>query len=211
MALKKDKMTLDRLLRRPVRLLTVWVTRTLCLLVLGLLCAGVARAQPIISQLDDNPDPVAAGGTVTYTVGVGSANFTALSNVTLKFTVPATGTYKGLANTPAGTPPEGITCNPANGAGGEVVVTCTGINVAAGQNAKTTLGLMVEATAQPSLKVTASVTDSATGNVNSQEETTAVNAGADLALVMEQPLELPSGGTGVVKLTVTNGGPNVSP
>src|SRR5689334_14096667 len=99
--------------------------RTAAWLALGLAFAGSAHAQLVITGTPDNPDPVPAGGTVTYTVGIGDALGAPRNNVTLNFDIPAGGRYAGTGTLPAGVSCGGMVLDQA----GPGTITCTGINV----------------------------------------------------------------------------------
>ncbi|MGA0612415.1 SdrD B-like domain-containing protein [Caldimonas sp. KR1-144] len=162
--------------------------------------AGAAHAQLVVTGIPDNPDPVPAGGTVTYTVGIGDALGVARSNVTLNFAIPAAGLYAGT-----GTLPGGVSCAGMSiGQAGPGTVTCTGINVPALDTVQ--VPLRVRTQAAGTITVTASLDGGA-----SQSETTTVNTGADLQLAINAPASAAAGSTQSVVLTVANAGPNASP
>ncbi|KQY88289.1 hypothetical protein ASD35_11915 [Pelomonas sp. Root1444] len=169
-------------------------------LALGLAFAGSAHAQLVVTGVPDSPDPVAAGGTVTYTVGIGDALGAARSNVTLNFDIPAGGRFAGTSTLPAGASCAGMALNQV----GPGTVTCTGINVPALSTAQ--VPLRVRTQAAGTLTVTASLVGG-----SSQSETTTVNTGADLQLAINAPASAAAGSTQSIVLTVTNGGPNTSP
>src|SRR5437868_11840390 len=95
-------MTFDRLLPHLARRAVALLRPAAALLTLGLAFSGAAHAQLIVTGVPDNPDPVPAGGTVTYMVGIGDALGTPRSNVTLNFDIPATGRYAGTGALPGG-------------------------------------------------------------------------------------------------------------
>ena len=166
---------------------------------LGLGLAGAAHAQLVITGIPDSPDPVAAGGTVTYTVGIGDATGLARSNVTLNFDVPAGGRYAGTGTLPAGASCAGMALNQA----GPGTLTCTGINVPA--QATVQLPIKLRTTAAGTLTVTGTVVGG-----SSQSETTTVDTGADLQLALSAPATAAAGSTQNVRLTVTNNGPGTA-
>jgi len=193
-------MTFDHLLQRLAHRAVSAFCRGVAPLALGLTFAGAAQAQLVVTGVPDSPDPVAAGGTVTYTVGIGDALGVARSSVTLNFAIPAGGSYAGT-----GTLPTGVACSGmVPGQAGPGTVTCTGIDVPA----QTTVQVPVRVRTQAAGTIT--VTASLVGG-SSQSETTTVNTGADLQLAINAPATATAGSTQSVVLTVTNGGPNTSP
>lgn len=167
---------------------------------LGLGLAGAAQAQLVVTGMPDTPDPVAAGGVVTYDIGIGDALGVARSGVTVNVAVPANGRFAGT-----GTLPAGVSCGGmAVGQAGPGTVTCTGINVPSLD--VTHLPMRVRSTAAGTMAVTATVVGG-----SSQSETTTVNTGADLALSINAPASVAAGSTQNVQLTVSNAGPDASP
>ncbi len=161
--------------------------------------AGAANAQLVISSITDSPDPVPAGGTVTYTVGISEFNGNPVAGASFTLDIPADGVYVG-----PGTLPPGVSCAgmPLNSAG-PGTVTCSGITLAANQIALS--GLMVRSTQAGTLAVTANVPGM------SQGQPTTVNPGADLAVSLTGPSTAPAGSTQVYQLRVDNLGPDASP
>ena len=176
------------------------VVRRLVVPALGLGLAFSAHAQLVITGMPDSPDPVAAGGVVTYNVGIGEASGAARNNVTLNFDIPAGGRYAGTGTLPAGVNCSGMALDQA----GPGTLTCTGINVPA------------LATVQVPLKVRsmAAGTQTVTGRLvggSTQSETTTVNTGADLRLTLTTAPTAAAGSTQNVLLSVSNAGPDSSP
>ncbi|MEO6277009.1 MAG: SdrD B-like domain-containing protein [Roseateles sp.] len=169
-------------------------------LALGLAFAGSAHAQLVVTGVPDSLDPIAAGGTVTYTVGIGDALGAARSNVTLNFDIPAGGRYAGTGTLPAGVSCAGMALNQA----GPGTVTCTGIDVPALDTVQ--VPLRVRTQAAGTITVQAAIVGG-----GSQSETTTVDTGADLQLAVNTVATAAAGSTQNVVLTVTNGGPNASP
>jgi uncharacterized repeat protein (TIGR01451 family) len=193
-------MTFDRLLPQLARRAVALLRPAAALLAFGLAFSGTAHAQLIVTGVPDSPDPVPAGGTVTYTVGVGDALGAPRSNVTLNFDIPATGRYAGTGTLAGGVSCGGMALDQA----GPGTVTCTGINVPALGTVQ--VPLRVRTTASGTLTVSASLVGG-----NSQSETTTVNTGADLRLAISTPATAAAGSTQNLQLTVTNDGPNASP
>ena len=117
-------MTFDRVLDSLARSRAL-LCRTTAAVGLTLGLAGAAQAQLVVTGMPDTPDPVAAGGVVTYNVGIGDALGVARSGVTVNFDVPATGRYAGTGALPAGVSCGGM----AVGQAGPGTVSCTGVSV----------------------------------------------------------------------------------
>jgi uncharacterized repeat protein (TIGR01451 family) len=165
-----------------------------------LAAAGAAQAQLTISSIVDNPDPVPAGGTVTYTVGISELNGVPLTGGSFTLDVPADGIYAGTGTVPAGVSCAGMALN----APGPGTLTCTGINLAADEIALTQI--RVRSTATGTLSVTAHVPSGGT-----QAQPTTVNQGADLEVAVVGTSTIAAGSTATYQLTVSNHGPNTSP
>lgn len=170
------------------------------LAILALAAAGGAQAQLQITGMPDSPDPVPAGGTVTYQIGVADAGGSPQPAVTLNVDIPANGRYAGTGSLPGGVSCGGM----ALGQMGPGTVTCTGINIPA-------LGVVqvpvrVTSTAAGTMTVSATPVGGAT-----QGETTTVNVGADLSITINAPASAAAGSTQNIQLTVANAGPNASP
>ncbi|HEX7824308.1 MAG TPA: hypothetical protein VF477_05365, partial [Mycobacterium sp.] len=161
--------------------------------------AGAAHAQLTISSVTDSPDPVAAGGTVTYTVGISELNGSPVSGGSFTLDVPANGVYVGVGSLPPGVSCTGMVPNSA----GPGVVSCSGITLAANQVALSEL--RVRSTLAGTLTVVANVP----GGTQSQQTT--VNQGADLAVTIGGPASAAAGSTQTYNLVVTNNGPDASP
>lgn len=161
--------------------------------------AGVAHAQLTISSVTDSPDPVAAGGTVTYTVGISELNGNPVSGGSFTLDVPANGVYVGVGSLPPGVSCTGMAPNSA----GPGVLSCSGITLAANQIALNEL--RVRSTLAGTLSVVANVP----GGTQSQQTT--VNQGADLAATVGGPASAAAGSTQTYDLVVTNNGPDASP
>ncbi|MCM5680469.1 SpaA isopeptide-forming pilin-related protein [Schlegelella sp. S2-27] len=186
---------------RAAASLAAWCGRLLAASAASLVLAGAAQAQLIISDLPDSPDPVSAGGTVTYTVRVAETNGAPLSGGSFSFSVPANGVYAGT-----GTLPTGVSCSGmSSGQSGPGTLSCSGINL--GANDTVQIPLLVRSTAQGTMSVTATPTPGGAP----QTELTTVNAGADLELSIGGPASAAAGSTQTYTLTVLNNGPDSSP
>jgi uncharacterized repeat protein (TIGR01451 family) len=165
------------------------------------LASSPAWSALIISGLSDTPDPVAAGGEVTYTVRVADSGGAPVGNASMSFAVPANGAYAG-----AGTLPSGVNCTGMSvGQTGPGTITCSDLNLAS--NAVLELPLRVRSTVQGSLTVSATPLPSGTP----QSQTTTVNNGADLRVGITGPASAPAGSAQAWVFTVTNDGPDASP
>lgn len=170
------------------------------LAILALAAASGAQAQLQITGMPDTPDPVPAGGKVTYQIGIADAGGNPQPAVTLNVDIPANGRYAGTGSLPGGVSCGGM----AVGQMGPGTVTCTGINIPA-------LGVV-----QVPIKVTSTVAGTMTVSATpvggaTQSETTTVNVGADLSIAISAPASAAAGSTQNIQLTVTNAGPYASP
>ncbi|MFT7774456.1 SdrD B-like domain-containing protein [Roseateles sp.] len=170
------------------------------LAILALAAAGGAQAQLQITGMPDSPDPVPAGGTVTYQIGVADAGGSPQSGVTLNVDIPANGRYAGMGSLPGGVSCGGM----AVGQAGPGTVTCTGINIPA--MGVVQVPVRVTSTAAGTMTVSATPVGGAT-----QSETTTVNVGADLSIAINTPATAAAGSTLNIQLTVANAGPYASP
>ena len=161
----------------------------------------VSASADLSIAITDAPDPVAAGGTLTYTVAVNNAGPTAATSVTVTDTLPVGATFVSATGT-------GWTCSVAG-----QTVTCTRATAATG--AQPTIAIVVTApTAGGSITdtgtVSATTPDPSVGN-NSASQSTTVSASADLALtISDSPDPVTAGGTLTYTLSSTNGGPSVA-
>ncbi|MEO8276651.1 MAG: hypothetical protein ABI639_10540, partial [Thermoanaerobaculia bacterium] len=156
----------------------------------------------------DTPDPVTAGGNITYTITVANAGPSSAATVALSDTLPAGTTFVGL--TSAG----GWSCStPAIGVGG--TVTCNNASFATG-NAVFTLVVQAggSVTAGTVISNTAAVT-SPTADPNSGNEsataTTTVVGSADLSVTkVDTPDPVVAGSDLTYTITVGNAGPSLA-
>lgn len=187
------------LMRRMVGAALRWVGPAAVLA--SALASTPAWSALIISGLPDTPDPVSAGGEVTYTVRVAESGGAPVSNASVAFEVPANGVYAG-----PGVLPVGVSCSGlAAGQAGPGVLTCSGLNLAANEVAE--LPLRVRSTVQGSLTVSATPLPGGTA----QSQTTTVNNGADLRVGIAGANSAPAGSAQAWVFTVTNDGPDASP
>lgn len=168
--------------------------------VFGLLLMGSAHAQLIISSIPDTPDPVPAGGVVTYGVRVAETNGSPLVGGSFSFSVPANGQYAGTGVLPAGVSCVGMAVD-QNGPG---LLNCSGIDLSSNQTAQ--VPLLVRSIAQGTMSVTATPTPGG----SAQTELTTVNAGSDLELSITGPANADAGSTQTYTFTVLNNGPDAA-
>jgi len=148
----------------------------------------------------DSPDPVNAGGEVTYTVTVTNEGLTDATGVTLTDTLPSTTTFvsasasQGSCAHSAGT----VTCNVGS----------------LDQGASATATIVARTTSAGTITNTASVSSNEGDrdpSDNSASATTTVNAVADLSISLtDAPDPVHVGQSLVYTIVVTNGGPSAA-
>jgi uncharacterized repeat protein (TIGR01451 family) len=154
----------------------------------------------------DSPDPVNAGGDITYTITVNNAGPSFASTVELTDTVPANTTFVSLSN------PGGWTCSaPAPGATGNI--SCTIASLGLG-NAVFTLVVNVDpstasgASISNAATVTSTTSDPNAGNETGNSATT-VATSADLSVTKsDSPDPVDAGANLTYTITVNNAGPS---
>jgi uncharacterized repeat protein (TIGR01451 family) len=168
----------------------------------------VATSADLSITKGDSPDPVTAGGLLTYTLVVSNAGPSDASGVSLSDTLPAGTTFVSLAS------PGGFSCTtPAVGASG--TVSCSTSSLGSAGSGTFTLVVQVDpATAAGTITNTATVsgstTDPDTSN-NSATATTTVAPSADLSITKSDGITTVTAGDGVTHtftITVTNNGPS---
>ncbi len=166
-------------------------------------CAAFA-ADPQITSLIDNPDPVPAGGLYTYTIGVDNNASDDATNVVLTFTVPSGASFVSAS-------PSSQNCVAQNA----TTVQC-GLGTVAGQGLDPrSIVLTWRATVPGPSSISANAVLTADNDTNpannNQSQTTTVLEGADLGLTASGSPTTVNGGSNVTyTLTVTNAGPNSS-
>jgi len=185
---------------KPYRTMPRALRHALLTAALGLLTLGSAHAQFIISSVVDTPDPVPAGGTVTYAVRVAETNGAPLTGGSFSFSVPANAAFVGTGSLPSGVSCSGM----ASGQPGPGLISCQGIDLAA--NANPLIPLQLRSLAQGTLSVTATPTPGGAA----QTELTTVNTGADLAVAISGPANAPAGSTQSYVFTLSNNGPDTA-
>jgi uncharacterized repeat protein (TIGR01451 family) len=149
--------------------------------------------------MTESPNPVAAGGTVTYSLAVTNHGPGASSGVSVTDTVPTGATFVSASGTD-------WSCNAAGG-----IVTCTNATIADG--ATSTIALLLTAPTQGgtlvnSATVTAMTPDPSATN-NAASTSTTVNAAGDLAIaVSSTPNPVLVNGTLSYAIDVNNIGPD---
>ncbi|RQW88899.1 MAG: DUF11 domain-containing protein [Geobacter sp.] len=180
-----------------------FVLGLLCILFLFTVPARAAEYDLVLNQAD-SPDPVTAGGVVTYTLRVtNDGDDNAISNIQLTDTLPAGVTFLSA------TPSQGSCSAPSAGQ-----VTCT-LGTLAPQTFAT-VAVRLRTAISGLITNQASVTSTTGGffdpntSNNSQSEVTTVNAGVNLSLVKTATPSpsVQSGASLSYSLRVTNAGPD---
>jgi len=161
-------------------------------------------ADPLIASFSDDPDPVVAGGIVSYVVRVDNIAADAATNTRLTVSVPSGATFVSAlpasANCVLQTP---------------TLVACDLGSVAAGGLAPKEVTLRWRALGPGPATINATATVTADNDTNpannSQSEVTTVNSGANLALTKAGSPNPVAGGSNITyTLTASNAGPNAS-
>ncbi|MBI1918453.1 MAG: DUF4394 domain-containing protein, partial [Planctomycetes bacterium] len=170
--------------------------------------AVIAQADLAVTKTD-SPDPVVAGTNLTYTLTVSNAGPSDAQNVSLSDLIPANTTFVSAMQTSG--PAFTLSTPPAGGTG---TFSATGATLAAGASATFTLVVNVNAntpdgsTISNTASVSSSTTDTNPAN-NSDTETTAVIAQADLAVTKtDSPDPVVAGTNLTYTITVSNAGPS---
>ncbi|MFP5245583.1 MAG: hypothetical protein ACLGH0_02730, partial [Thermoanaerobaculia bacterium] len=160
----------------------------------------------------DAPDPVAAGGNITYTGSVTNAGPDAATNTTLSIPLDPDLLFQSI------TGPAGFTCTtPAVGANG--TITCTNASFASGSNVPFTLVAQVnpalesgpDGLIEQTFVISSAVQDPTPANNELTVNTTYTTPDADLSTTnSDSPDPVLPGGTITYTQTATNGGPNAA-
>lgn len=182
---------------------------------LGLLALGLFGLWPalafaavdLVLNVSDAPDPVAAGGVVTYTVRVSNNGADPASGVSVTHSVPANTKYAGFAGA-------GVSCSGmAVDASGPGTLTCSYPDLAGLENgANYTVQLLTttQGTITFGSVVAANEPDADPAN-NTKNEQTTVGAGANVALLKTPPTGNAQAGANFSwTLAVSNAGPDAA-
>ncbi|HYR94397.1 MAG TPA: DUF11 domain-containing protein [Methylomirabilota bacterium] len=172
---------------------------------------GVVTRADLSVTKSGAPDPVNAGGNITYTINVANAGPSDAQNASLGDATPTNTTFVSITQT------AGLSFSCTSPAlGGTGTVTCTIATFAAGASASFSLVVNVNANTpdRTTISNTATISSSTTDDVprnNSATATTRVNAaGADLSVVKTGPTEQGAGFDISYTITVTNSGPSAA-
>ena len=179
------------------------VVRNLAALVLFCLSLPALANVDLVVNVTDNPDPVAAGAVLTYTVGVDNSGSDPVTAVNLSATLPAGATFVSA------TPPAGDSCSEAAG-----TVSCTLGAMNVGGHKAVAIAVRPAATGVVTLTATATSTpadDTDANNNTGIAQSTTVSDGANLNMaVTAAPATLHAGQQTALAVTVANGGPSAA-
>jgi uncharacterized repeat protein (TIGR01451 family) len=179
-------------------------------LLLGLLLPAVAFAGvDLVINTDDSPDPLPAGGVITYTIVIENNGNADATGVTSTHTIPVTATYMGFTGA-------GVTCTSPPSAGPIICNHPDLAGITPGPAGVSTFTIQLESSVQDSVSFILGATvisaepDDTAGN-NTDNEQTTVNNGADFAVSKTPPAALAAAGSVFSwTLGVSNAGPNVA-
>lgn len=176
------------------------ITRGAGMLMLTLLApAAWAGVDWVVNNSDTGFDPIPAGGDVVYMVRVSNNGNSAAPSTTLTLSIPPTTTFVSAT---------GMSCT------GSGPVNCTVPALAIGGNPgdEATVNVRIRTSAQGIVTLGASVPTAGDddGSNNTANQSTTVNAGADIALALTGPASAQSGSTVSYTYTLTNNGPDAS-
>ncbi len=168
--------------------------------------AAVSAKADVSVSKSASPDPVIAGGTLTYTVLVSNAGPSPATSVTLIDTLPSSVTFVSAAPTQG---ESGVGCTEFGG-----IVTCALGTLAPGTAATATIDVRIASTATSSVSNVATITaaeEDPDSINNSAVVHTNVKAGADLSIAkIALPDPAAAGGTLAYSLRVVNNGPSLA-
>jgi uncharacterized repeat protein (TIGR01451 family) len=174
------------------------------LALVGLVPALALAADPQITSFTDTPDPVPAGGVYEYGVRVDNNAATAALDTLLTLTVPTGATFVSASPAAANCAPTSATvvvCNLGTVGGSGADFRDLAFRWRANGPGPTTIAASA---------VLAASNDTNTGN-NTQNQTTSVVSGANLALAKTgSPNPVVGGANIIYTLTASNSGPNAS-
>lgn len=152
-------------------------------------------------------DPVVAGGTITYTIGVTASGPSPAPNVTLTDALPAQTTFVSIVS------PAGWSCTtPAVGANG--TVTCTNAQLAAGASDTFTLVVNVDANVASGTSIanTATVSGDVVEDTTNNSATATVTTGVafDVGVTKSAPATIFAGNAMTYSIAYTVTGPSTA-
>ncbi len=189
---------LFNLLKRSVPFLSIF---TGMMFISSLAHAGV----DLVVNHSDSPDPVSAGGVVTYTISVSNNGDTNSPTSTLTVTIPATTSYVSDSSG------DGVTCT---GPVGNDLTCDFGSLAGFPTNEEKTVAIQLLTSSEGIVTVGAVAATSGAGADdtpanNTDNETTTINKGANVALVKSaSTLNAPSGSALTYSFAITNNGPD---
>ncbi len=166
--------------------------------------SAFAGVDLILNNTDAPFDPIAAGGTVTYTLSVENDGDAAATGVTTAHSIPAGVSYEGLTGA-------GVSCvGLAVGAAGPGTLTCTHPNLAPAAISNFTIDLKTTVQDFYTFGAVASSTepdDNAANNTN--DESTTVKSGANVAVSLTPANATAAAGSSFAwALDLSNAGPD---
>lgn len=169
-------------------------------------CTAVTVSSDISSTIADAPDPVIAGGNLSYSITVGNAGPSMATMATFTQTMPAGTTFVSIA------PSGGWSCSTPP-MGGNGPITCNAPSMAPSSSAFFTVTVAVPPSAGGTMLNSGVMASSASPDPvpanNNAAATTTVNALADLSVaVTDNPDPVAAGGVLTLGTTVTNAGPS---
>lgn len=195
----------SRLTKSPDSLSTVFRKAATLGIFLGWLTPAIAfAAVDLVVNTSDTPDPVPAGGVVTYTVVVANNGDDLANLVQSVHSIPADTVYQGFSGT-------GISCTGmAANDPGPGVLTCSHPNLAADADSTLTIQLLTSVQGSIIFGATASFNGAdANAANNTDDEQTTVNTGANFSISKTPAAgSAPAGSTFSWTLTVENAGPS---
>ncbi len=153
----------------------------------------------LVVNMSDSPDPVSAGGLVTYPVRLTNDGDTDATNTILYLNIPANSNFISATGT-------GISCNPP--APNPVICNFGTLLANGGQK---TVDVILQTVASGIITLSATSESDGpeeTAANNTESEQTTVNTGADLELIKSGPANAQSGEIIDYAFTITNNGPD---
>ncbi len=164
-----------------------------------------AQQVDLVLNVVDTPDPIPAGGVITYHVSVVNDAGVTATGVQFAFTIPVNALYQGFSGA-------GVNCSGATiGQAGPLTVTCTLPDLPVTSSSLFTVQLRSVTASVISAGATASANqaDLQPAN-NSAPQTTTVVAGANVSLTMTGPTTAPSGSSVAYNVQLANAGPDAA-